>query len=286
MEVREASAQLRQMYGSGVAMARTENLRIGTGAEAIEVRLHVPAGKPRALIVYFHGGGWVTGDLDDFDVLGRKLAQASRSAVLLVNYRLAPEHRFPAAVEDAQRAIEWASSCAAKLAAEEGIKAMPLIVAGDSAGANLATVAARHARDQGGPALAAQILFYPVTDGGMDHPSYQEPDAQALLTADVMRWYWDHYLPDVAGRDNPDASPLKAQDLHGLPPALVITAECDPLRDEGEAYAARLVASGVPTQFERYLGQFHGFFSFVNMLPGSARAIEQVARFIDQRLAP
>jgi acetyl esterase len=143
----------------------------------------------------------------------------------------------------------------------------------------------RRARDNGGPAVAAQVLLYPVTDADFERPSYKDPQLQPLLTAEMMRWYWNHYQPDGAQRSHPDASPLRAQDLRGLPPALLITAECDPLRDEGEAYAARLVAAGVPTQFERYAGQFHGFASFVNMLPGSAAAIEHIGRFIDERLA-
>jgi len=284
-EVRAGTAKLRPMFGQGPQMHRVEAVTIGTGDEAIDARVLVPQPSPRALIVYFHGGGWVTGHIDDFDVLARKLAQRSGCAVLLVNYRLAPEHPFPAAVDDAANALAWAALQGRKLLGSGNSGApLPLIVAGDSAGANLATVVARRARDSGGPEPAAQVLLYPVTDADFERPSYLDPQMQLLLTSDMLRWYWNHYLPDAAQRKHPDASPLRAQDLRGLPPALLITAEHDPLRDEGEAYGARLVAAGVPTEFERYVGQFHGFASFVNVLPGSAAAIERIGRFIDDRL--
>ncbi len=282
LEVREGASRLRAMYGQGPEMGNVHAVTVGSGDGAIEARLLVPQSEPKALIVYFHGGGWVTGHIDDFDVLARKLAQRSSCAVLLVNYRLAPEHRFPVAIEDAMNALRWAASEGQSLL---GTRApLPLIVAGDSAGGNIAAVVARRARDQGQPEIAAQVLLYPVTDADFERSSYLDPQLQPLLTGEMMRWYWNHYLPDAAQRRHPDASPLLAQDLRGLPPTLLITAEYDPLRDEGEAYAARLVAAGVPTEFERYAGQFHGFVSFVNMLPGSAAAIEHIGRFIDHRL--
>ncbi len=280
-EVREGMAKLRTMFGAGPQMHRIQNLLVGSGNDRIDARLLVPDADPRALIVYLHGGGWVTGHIDDFDALGRTLAQRSRCAVLLVNYRLAPEHPFPTPVRDAANGLATAAELAASLV--EG-RTLPLIVAGDSAGANLATVVARQARDRGGPVLAAQVLLYPVTDADFERPSYHDPDTQALLTAEVMQWYWNHYLPDAAQRTDPDAAPLHASDLRGLPPTLLLTAECDPLRDEGEAYAARLVAAGVSTEFERYAGQFHGFASFVNVLPASATVIDHIARFIHARL--
>ncbi|MDH4565193.1 alpha/beta hydrolase [Pseudomonas sp. BN414] len=263
-------------------MGNVHAVVMGSGDETIEARLLIPQSAPKALMVYFHGGGWVTGHIDDFDVLARKLAQRSSCAVLLVNYRLAPEHRFPAAIDDATNALHWAASEGQELLGASA--PLPLIVAGDSAGGNIAAVVARRAREQGQPEIAAQVLLYPVTDADFERPSYLDPQLQPLLTGEMMRWYWDHYLPDSSQRQHPDASPLLAEDLHGLPATLLITAEYDPLRDEGEAYAARLVAAGVPTQFERYAGQFHGFVSFVNMLPGSAAAIEHIGRFIDHRL--
>lgn len=285
-EVRERAAGLRQLFGEGPPMHRVAEVTVGDGPRAFTIRLLVPQPEPRALIVYLHGGGWVTGCIDDFDAFGRKLALASGCAVALVDYRLAPEHPFPAPVEDACRALAWsAREGNVQVMAGAAADDLPLIVAGDSAGANLATVAARRARDESGPRLAAQVLLYPVTDADFDRPSYRDPENQLLLSADAMRWYWGHYLPEVSLRSHPDASPLHAPHLNGLPRTLLITAECDPLRDEGEAYAARLAASGVPLQFERHAGQFHGFATFVNVLPGSERALAQIARFIDTALA-
>ncbi|MFW3895137.1 alpha/beta hydrolase [Pseudomonas bharatica] len=283
VEVREGASKLRSMYGQGPEIGDVHALVLGTGNAAFEARLLVPQVEPKALIVYFHGGGWVTGHIDDFDVLARKLVLRCCCAVLLVNYRLAPEHPFPAAIDDAMTALQWAAREGRELLGASTM--LPLIVAGDSAGGNIATVVARKARDQGKPEIAAQVLLYPVTDANFERPSYLDPQLQPLLTGEMMRWYWHHYLPDAAQRQHPDASPLLAKDLRGLPATLLITAEYDPLRDEGETYAARLVAAGVPTAFERYAGQFHGFVSFVNVLPASTVAIEHIGRFVDDRLA-
>ncbi len=156
---------------------------------------------------------------------------------------------------------------------------MPLIVAGDSAGGNLAAVVALRARDRGGPRIALQVLIYPVTDADLDRPSYVDPDNQLLLTRDAMVWFWDHYVPDAARRAEPDASPLRADSLAGLPPAVVLTAEHDVLRDEGEAYAERLREAGVPVDFRRHEGQTHGFFTFL-MLPGSERGFQHVVKAV------
>jgi acetyl esterase len=160
---------------------------------------------------------------------------------------------------------------------------LPIIVAGDSAGGNLSAVVARRARDQHGPAIALQVLVYPVTDANLDTASYTDPANQLLLSRDSMAWFWDHYVPDHARRSEPDASPLQASDLAHLPPALVITAEHDVLRDEGEAYAAALEAAGVPVTLTRYAGQMHGFFT-VLVLPTGAQAIDQIADFIEAHL--
>lgn len=283
LQVREGASKLRAMYGQGPEMGNVHDVLVHSGGATIEARLLVPRATPKALMVYFHGGGWVTGHIDDFDTLGRKLAERTGCAVLLVNYRLAPEARFPAAIDDGVNALQWAAAQGRELLGSDSL--LPLIVAGDSAGGNIAAVVTRRARDEGQPRIAAQVLLYPVTDADFERPSYLDPNLQPLLTGEMMRWYWDHYLPDAAQRQHPDASPLQANDVRGLPPTLLITAEYDPLRDEGEAYAARLVDAGVPMQFERYPGQFHGFVSFVNVLPGSAAAIEHIGRFIDHRLA-
>ncbi|RJG04186.1 alpha/beta hydrolase [Noviherbaspirillum sedimenti] len=279
-EVRLGTARLRALYGTGPGMQRTEDVRVGEGEHAFDVRVLVPNQAPSGVILYFHGGGWVTGDIDDFDVLGRKVAERTGCAVLLVNYRLAPEHRFPAAVNDACAALHWADANIEAIAGRQ----VPLVLLGDSAGGNLAAVAAHRARDAG-LSVAMQVLLYPVTDSDFNRPTYTDPKNQLLLNRASMVWFWDHYLPDACMRLQPDASPLRSTNFQVLPPTLILTAEFDPLREEGEAYAAKLVAAGVPVEFERYAGQMHGFFSMVNVLPGSERAINHVARFIRERLS-
>jgi acetyl esterase len=272
---------LRALYGAGPAMARVENHRITADGGGIDVRLLVPCEPARGIIVYFHGGGWVLGRIDEFDTLGRKLAARTACAVVLVDYRLAPEHRFPTAPDDAYAATVWVAERAAAIAGAD----VPLLVAGDSAGGNLATVTARRARDRGGPDLAMQILVYPVTDCDLDTASYLDPATQLLVGRDAGAWFWDQYVPDVARRRDPDASPLRAADLSRLPPAVVLTAGYDPLRDEGEAYAARLLQAGVSVTFRRFHDQAHAFFQFTGVLDASDRAIELIGRAIDDRLA-
>jgi acetyl esterase len=216
------------------------------------------------------------GSIDHFDVMARKLAERTSCAIVLVDYRLAPEHRYPVAVDDCWAGLQWAAAHLGEIA---GRPDAPLIVAGDSAGGNLAAVVARRARDEGGPPLALQVLIYPVTDADLDRPSYVDPENQLLLTRASMVWFWDHYLPDAARRAEPDASPLRAPNLEGLPPAVILTAEHDVLRDEGEAYAARLQEAGVPVDVQRHEGQTHGFFSNM-LLPGSERGFQQVVKAV------
>jgi cation diffusion facilitator CzcD-associated flavoprotein CzcO/acetyl esterase/lipase len=277
-EARAAGARMVALYGDGPPMARVENVEIDGGN--IGLRLLVPDEHARGVIVYYHGGGWVLGALDQFDALGRLLARATRCAVVLVDYRLAPEHRHPAAAEDAWTALLWA---AANSEAITG-RAVPLIVAGDSAGGTLAAVVAQRARDAG-PEIALQVLVYPVTDCDLDTDSYLEPSNQLLVSRDTMAWFWDHYAPDASVRSRPDASPLRAQSLAALPPAVVLTAEHDVLRDEGEAYARRLAEHGVRVEHKRLDGQLHGFFQLVGILPGSAAAIELIAHAVDRELS-
>ena len=191
------------------------------------------------MIVYLHGGGWATGSLDEYDTLARKLAERTGCAVVLVDYRLAPEHPFPAAADDVWVAVQWAGSHLEQLAG----KRVPLLVAGDSAGGNLAAVVVQRAHAHKGPPIAMQVLIYPVTDCVMETASYLDPANQLLVTRDSVRWFWDLYVPDAARREHPSVSPMRAVDLSGLPPAVVLTAEYDVVRDEGEAYAARLTFS-------------------------------------------
>lgn len=246
----------------------------------IPLRLYTPrAPGPRPGLIWFHGGGWVTGSLDSHDGLCRQLALDTGAVVVAVDYRLAPEHRFPAAVEDALAATRWVADRAARL----GIDAGRLAVGGDSAGGNLAAVVSAIARD-GGPPLCWQLLVYPITDCDLDTPSYRENAVGYLLTRAGMAWFWDHYLPDPASRAHPHASPLRAPDLSNLPPAYVITAEYDPLRDEGESYARRLRDAGVPTRLDRFEGMVHGFLRRTDRLDRSHEALRRIAEEMGRRV--
>jgi acetyl esterase len=279
-EARALGAQLKEMYGPGPDVARVIDHTVPTpDGHSFQIRVLVPEGTPRGMLIYYHGGGWVIGALDEFDHLGRKLATRTGCAVALVDYRLAPEHPFPTAADDAYLALEWIDAHLK----EHGMP-LPIIVAGDSAGGNLSAVVAQRARDRNGPTIAMQVLIYPVTDANFEHPSYTAPENQLMLTRAAMIWFWDHYAPQASDRAHPDASPLQAENLAGLPPALVLTAEHDVLRDEGELYAERLKAAGVPTQLTRYPGQMHGFFTLL-MLPAGNEAIEQIAGAIESQLA-
>jgi acetyl esterase len=276
-EARALGGALGELSGAGPAMARVEEVTLGSDdGGTFRARILVPTESPRAVIVYYHGGGWVIGALDEFDTLGRELARRTNCTVVLVDYRLAPEHRYPAAARDAYTALTW-------VAGDLG-RDLPVIVAGDSAGGNLSAVVAQRSRDENGPAIALQVLVYPVTDCDLDNTSYGDPANQLMLTRDSMVWFWDHYAPDPLTRADPEASPLRAADLSGLPPAVVLTAEHDVLRDEGEAYAERLRRAGVPVRFQRFDGQMHGFFTMVNVLPGSAAALALVTEAIDGSL--
>jgi acetyl esterase len=237
--------------------------------------------EPPGIVAYLHGGGWVMGTLESYDTPLRALANASGAIVAAVDYRLAPEHRFPAAVEDSYAATMWASRNAAELRGAQH----RLAVAGDSAGGNLAAVVALGARDRGGPAIGFQLLVYPITDHGMDTASYREHADGYYLTAAGMRWYWDHYLGGADG-GAPDASPLRAAFFGDLPPALVITAEHDVLRDEGEAYVARLQAAGVPAEVSRYPGMVHGFFRWRAVTPAADAAMQEAAAAVRAALPP
>ena len=268
-------SMLAELAGPAPPMARIEEHTIAVPDGNVQLRVLVPIEPARGVFVYYHGGGWVVGSIDESDTMARRLAERTSCAVVLVEYRLAPEHRYPIAVDDSYAALEWAGEHLREIAGAD----VPLIVGGDSSGGNLAAVVALRARDRGGPKIALQVLIYPVTDADLDRPSYTDPENQTLLTREGMIWFWDHYLPDASRRTEPDASPLHAADLSGLPPAVVLTAEHDPLRDEGEAYAARLADAGVPVDFLRYAGQVHGFFS-LPMLPGSELGYQQVVKAV------
>ena len=282
-EARGLTAALGEMYGPGPDMHRVEDATApAADGYAIPLRILVPTAAPRGVLVYYHGGGWVIGALPEFETLGRTLAERSDCAVVLVDYRMAPENPYPAAADDSWAALQWVDAHLEEIAGRR----VPLIVGGDSAGGNLAAIVAQKARDAGGPQLAMQVLVYPVTDCDLDNESYRDPENQLLLSRDSMVWFWDLYAPEHAMRQNPDACPSKTADLSGLPPAVVLLAEHDVLRQEGREYADALARAGVPVQTRVFDGQMHGFFTMVNVLPGSAAGIDYVADAIDRQLSP
>jgi acetyl esterase len=263
-------------------LARIEGRVVPGPAGPIPARLYVPCddGKRRPLVVYYHGGGWVIGDLDTHDTACRTLAREADAGVLAVDYRLAPEHRFPAAVDDALAAFRWAAANADAL----GFDPARVAVAGDSAGGNLAAVVAQLTTREGGPRPAAQFLAYPVTDVSTKHPSYRLFAEGFLLTERDMDWFRGHYLPDDAAARDPRASPLLAPDLGGLPPAVVLTCGFDVLRDEGEAYARRLEQAGVRVTLRRSAGLIHGFCNAVGVSPLSRAATTEGAGLLRELL--
>jgi acetyl esterase len=262
-------------------LAEVKELIIPAPHGGIPVRLYRPNqlrltdGRAAAL-VFFHGGGWVIGNLESHDVVCRTLAHAAELIVISVDYRLAPEHKFPAAVDDCLTATQWVADNAAAL----GIDASRLSIGGDSAGGNLAAVVAIAARDGNGPAIASQVLIYPATDFAMNHPSHREPETSVLLTHSVMRWFRDHYLTGAADIHDWRASPARAETLVGLPPAYVLTAGADPLRDEGDDYARRLRDAGVSVTHRSFPGQFHGFFTMGKLLQQANVAAMDIAAWL------
>ena len=267
-------ARIALMAPAAAIAAATERTIPGPGGP-LRLRLYRPLGEgPFPLLVFFHGSGFVLCSLDTHDGICRNLCAGAGCVVVSVDYRLAPEHKFPAGLDDCVFATRWAAQHAADLDAD----VHRMAIAGDSAGGNLAAAAALRLRDAGGPPLRGQLLIYPVTDYHTPGTaSYRENADGYGLTRDTMVWFWNHYLADAADAANPLASPLRAASLAGLPAALVVTAEFDPLRDEGEAYACRLEDAGVPVQCTRYTGMIHPFFFWLG--GGVKQAHEAVARF-------
>ena len=244
----------------------------GPGGD-LPLRLYRPASeRPLLTLLYFFGGGWVLGTIDTADGVARSLANSSGALVAVVGYRLAPEHPFPAATDDCYAAVRWVAEHAEEIGADPA----RLAVGGDSAGGNLAAGVALRART-GGPALAGQLLVYPNTDQLADDQSMRAADDPFLFNRRSVAWYRQHYLTDPGDAASPLASPLRADSLAGLPPALVITAEYDPLRDQGEAYARRLAGDGVRVELSRSPGMAHGFFTMIGTVDASRAAIEQAA---------
>ena len=273
------------IIGAGPDVASVRDITIPSRAGGMPARVYSPSASASGsasasasapgVVVYYHGGGWVVGSVNAWDACCRLLAVASGCDVVSVDYRLAPEHVFPAATDDAFDALVWVAS------ADGLANGRPIVVAGDSAGGNLALVTALRARDAGGPPLAMQLLVYPVADSDLDRKSYHEYDGdEFIVNRGDMVWFWNHYAPDPAVRVNPYASPLRAGDLTELPPAYVITAEHDPLRDEGFECAERLRAARVPVEHRHFGSQIHGFFTFVNLLDDADRAVADAGQAI------
>jgi acetyl esterase len=278
---RDASA----LSGPGPRLPVVGDLVIDGPHGWIPLRAYAPAaGRSLPVVAYFHGGGWTVGSIASFDGVARELAVAAGALVVSVGYRLAPEHPFPVPVDEATAVLRWLAANAERI----GGDGTRLAVAGDSAGANLAAVAARRLRDEGAPPLRMQALVYPVCDAALDTPSARRFAGGYGFTAAAMRRFWDLYLDGADGTD-PDASPLRAPDLAGLPPAFVATAEADVLRDEGEAYGAALRAAGVRATVRRYPGTVHGFWRWLACSKTSRRAVGEVGaalRFALTRQSP
>ena len=252
-------------------LAGVENRSIDGPYGPIAIRIYEPVGDSLGTCVFLHGGGWVIGDLDQVDNTCRRLTGQSRHRIVSVDYRMAPEHPFPAPLDECWAALQWAANT------------FPgsLLVAGESAGGNLAAACAIRARDAGGPALAGQLLAYPVTDHNFETLSYREIGGRnwLLSTAD-MRWFWDHYCPAGVDRNNPEISPLRIASTEGLAPALVLLGELDPLRDEGIAYARRLAEGGVAVSLRCDASMIHGYLAAAAAVPVAAEALADAARWM------
>ena len=267
---------------AGPEVAKVEDHTISTPDADIPVRIYTPPGPgPFPVLVWLHGGGWVLGDLESADPTARHLTVGAGCVVVSVDYRLAPETKFPGAADDCYAATLWTAQNASRLNAD----ARRMAVGGDSAGGNLAAVVAHMARDRGTLDLTFQLLVYPVTERRFTTTSYQQYADGHLLTKDGMQWFWEHYLKDPADAFHPYAAPLCAKDFDNLPAALVITAECDPLCDEGEAYAQRLQAAGIPTTYSCYSGMIHGFFGMPAALDKGMQAIQEASAALRQAFA-
>ncbi len=257
---------------AGPEVGAVLNLSIPGPDGDVPVRIYTPDGDgPFPILVWFHGGGWVIGDLDSADPSGRNLCKGADCVVVSVDYRLAPETKFPGPAEDCYAATVWAAANANSI----GGDASRIAVGGDSAGGNLAAAVALMSADRNGPDIVHQLLVYPVTDRNYQTASYVDNAEGYMLARDAMRWYWDAYLANEADAANPYAAPMQAGSLAGQPSALVITAEFDPLRDEGEAYGRRLQEAGVETTITRYDGMIHGFFGMVGIMDKSGQAVDQ-----------
>jgi acetyl esterase len=263
-----------RLGGPAPDLYEVRNVTIPRRLGGLGLRVYRPAPGRLPVVLHLHGGWFYFGDLESHDTLCRALAQAAGCVVVAVNYRRAPEHPFPDSPDDCLLAAEWI----AEHADDIGVDPALFAIAGDGAGAALAVVTARRARDGGGPAFRAQVLLCPVIRADQDTGSWRELGDAPLVSAAQARWAWSMYVPDGSAADQPDAAPAAIADLAGLPPALVVTAEYDPLRDEGEDFAARLEAAGVATRLRRYPGMVHGFALLGGLVPAGRAVIDEVAQ--------
>ena len=285
----ELRQQLRTMVSlmdePAPALRRIEDLSIPGPAGPIGARMYDAAGPgvpPQGVVAYFHGGGWVQGDLETHHGLCARLAQRARALVVSVDYRLAPEHKFPAAVEDCMAAYRWLRARAGELGGDPARVA----VAGDSAGGNLSAVVSQLAARAGEPVPTCQVLIYPAVDFALDTPSHRELAEGHVIPRERILWYTEQYLRGDADRTDLRASPLRATDLRGQPPTLVITGGFDPLRDEGLAYADRLRAAGVDVVYREYPGQIHAFVSLTKAIPQGLECTLEIGDYLAQHLGP
>lgn len=264
-------------------LASVENIEAPSPHGPIPLRVYkpktLPENGPAPALIFYHGGGWVICDLDSHDIVCRQIADQAGFIVVSVDYRLAPEHKFPAAAVDSIAATQWIVDNAAKF----GIDTNRVFAGGDSAGGNLTAVVTINARDKDGPKFAGQVLVYPATDMSMKHPSCSNPDMDVLLSGVLMKWFIDHYLTSKADVDDWRASPARVQDMKGLPPAYVITAGADPLHDEGVEYKDRLRAADVDVTYQDYPGQFHGFWTMGKLIPEANKLSSDIAAWLKAR---
>src|SRR5712691_8391 len=274
-EARALLERLAAIGGPPAEVARVEERTFAGPAGDVPVRIYRPTDDagPQPVLVWFHGGGWVLGSIEGSDLTCRNLAAQSGVVIVSVGYRLAPEHPYPSGLDDCYAALVWVTATAGDL----GVDPDRVAVGGDSAGGNLAAVVALAARDRGGPAVGFQLLVYPVTDALMSYPSVRDNGQGYMLTDDSMKWFIELYLGERGDPKDPLVSPVYADDLSGVPPALVITAEYDPLRDEGAAYGTRLQQDRVAAKVSRYDGMIHGFFSMGAIVDAGRRATAEAA---------
>ena len=280
-EMRLVFSEIYRSMPPGPESVSSKDITIGVEGGEIRGRVLTPKGAAQSVMVYYHGGGWVIGNIDDYDLVGRHLAEKCNAIVVMVDYRKSPEHKFPVPMQDCYAALNWVEANRKKIGADK----LPLIVAGDSAGGNLATVMAQKTAAENGPKIDLQVLVYPVIDGRMETASFTAEDNQLFLNAELMTHFWDQYC-DPAERLNADVSPILADDVSQIAPAIILTPEFDILVDEGKAYADKLDAAGKLVAYKSFAQQMHGFFAMPDALPVGFEAMDWVAREIDGHLNP